>query len=105
MKFNKGKYRVLHLGKNNPMCQYRLEADLMESSSGEKGLGVLVDNKSYMIQQCALLANEANGILRCCVRFCTPQYKRDMELLEWVQWRATKMIKELKYLSYEERLI
>ncbi|GAB0207783.1 hypothetical protein GRJ2_003244000 [Grus japonensis] len=33
-----------------------------------------------------------------------PQYRRDMELLERVQRRATKMIGGLEHLSYEDRL-
>ena len=41
MKFHKGKCSILHLGRKNPMHQYRLEADVLESSSMEKGLGVL----------------------------------------------------------------
>ena len=39
-----------------------------------------------------------------CIQASGPQYRKDMELLERVQTRATRMIRGLEQLSYEERL-
>jgi len=47
------------------MHQCRLGTDLLQSSSAQRDLGVQVEDKLTMSQQCALVAKKANGILRC----------------------------------------
>ncbi|PKU47034.1 hypothetical protein llap_2640 [Limosa lapponica baueri] len=90
------------------------------------------DFKAWSVaNQCTLAAQKANRILACikrskasrsrevivplylalmrshleyCVELWSPQYRKDIYLLEWVQWRATKMIRWLEHLSYKDRL-
>ena len=42
--------------------------------------------------------------LEYCVQMWSPQYRRDVDLLERIQRRATKMIQGMEHLSYEDRL-
>jgi len=42
--------------------------------------------------------------LEYCIQLWSPQNKKDMDVLERVHRRATKIIKGLEYLSYEDRL-
>ena len=42
--------------------------------------------------------------LECCIQAWRPYLKKDIDTLERIQRRATKIILELRDLSYEERL-
>ena len=42
--------------------------------------------------------------LKYCIQLWSPQYRKHTDLLECVQRRATKVMQEMEYLSYEDRL-
>jgi len=64
-KFNKSKCQILHLGWGNPGYMYRLGDERLDNSLLERHLGVCVDGKLNMSQQCALAPRRASCILGC----------------------------------------
>ena len=42
--------------------------------------------------------------LEYCIQMWSPQYRRDVDLLECIQRRATKAIHGMEHLSYQDRL-
>ena len=69
-------------------------------------LGVIRRNIAYMKKKIIMPLYKAivRPYLEYCIQTWKPYHKRDIDTLERIQRRATKMIPELRDLSYEERL-
>lgn len=114
------KYKVLHLGQYNQRAQHSLGFIWLGSSCAPRDLGVLVDNKLTMSQQCVTAARDwilgwirggftsrgRDVIIPLCsvflrphlqyhTQFSSPQFKKDADRPERVQRKAIKMTKGL----------
>ena len=131
MEFNTDKCSVIHVGKNNIKHQYSLCNKVLKASSREADLGIIMNDSLKFSEQCNSVVKGANSILglirrtiknkskriitqlyktlvrpklEYCVQAWRPHLQKDICAIERVQHRATKMIKEIKALTYEERL-
>ena len=129
--FNATKCKVMHLGYQNLEQTYHLNGHALESSHREKDLGVIIDDKLKFHDHTAKAGKKANQILGVMKRsyntrdemtMCTlykaiviPHleygnairghfYQNDINKIESIQRRATKLISHLKDKTYEDRL-
>ena len=104
---------------------------ILEHVEKEKDLGILIDNKLKFTEHINLKINKANQILGCIkhtfkhmnkeifqllyksmVRphleygsvIWNPHFKKDQDAIERVQRRATRLVPEVRHLSYNDRL-
>lgn len=93
----------------------------LDSSSAERGEGVLIDSRLYLSQWCALAAKRANHVWDATQHsqivktafplvqpypdYCrAPQYEKYVKVHGSIQRRATKLVEGLDNLSYEKIL-
>ena len=131
MLFNFGKCKCLHTGHGNLDVNYKMDDTVLGTTVKEKDLGVTINADMKVSEQCGIAASKGNQILglirrnitykgqkliiplykaivrphlEYCIQAWRPYRKKDINTLERIQRRATKMIPELRDLSYEERL-
>ena len=134
MLFNTDKCKVMHLGNKNPCVKYELGGLELEYILEENDLGILITKDLKVRAQCSRAAKTTNRVLglmrgtftckdeqtiihlyksldRPHFEYCVhmvqawrPYLSKDIEMLEKVQRRSTKMVYGFNDLTYEQRL-
>ena len=131
MLFNVDKCKVMHFGYNNTLSSYYIGNTLLPTCTVERDLGVLIQDNLKVSDQCQKAANNANRILGMinrtfnhkskhlvgtlyislvrphldyCAQAWRPFLRKDIDLLEKVQRRASRMVQEFRGWSYDQRL-
>ena len=129
--FNTSKCKVMHLGKKNVKEKYTMQGSLLESTTAEKDIGVMIQESLKPSLHCAKTADKANGvlgqlsravlyrdsntfirlylvyvrpILEYCIQAVGPHTVADKQCLEKVQKRAVNMVSNIGKGSYSEKL-
>jgi ribonucleases P/MRP protein subunit RPP40 len=131
MLFNADKCTVMHMGRSNLKFDYRLGNNVLKNCEQERDLGVIINCNGKQSEQCNVAVKKANAILgmikrniefkskenvirlykslvrprlEFCVQAWSPYLKKDIDVIERVQRRATKLIEGYGKLSYADRL-
>ena len=129
--FHPDKCKTLHLGYNNRKKEYSLKGNKLKEVAEEKDLGIIITQDMKFKRHIAETVKKANKILGMIRRSITckdqeiimrfykslvrpildygsgiwnPYQKQDIEKIEKIQRRATKMIRGMRKLTYGERL-
>ena len=131
MPFNLDKCKVMHVGQRNDKAKYELLGKELDICTEEKDLGVIITNDLKPSKQCTHVEKKAQKILgyikrqfttrkeetiltlynalvrphlEYAVQFWSPSLRKDIEKLEKVQARATKLMPSIRHISYDRRL-
>ena len=131
MLFNFGKCKCLHIGPGNTSMNYEMGGTILSTTVKEKDLRVTMNANMKVSEQCRIAASKGNQVLgmirrnitykenslivplykaivrpqlEYCIQAWSPYLRKDIDMLEKIQRRATKLIPELRDLRYEERL-
>ena len=110
---------------------YEMGGTILSKTGKEKDLGVTMNANMKVSEQCRIAASKGNQVLgmirrnitykekslivplykaivrphlEYCIQAWSPYLRKDIDMLEKIQRRATKLIPELRDLRYEERL-
>jgi hypothetical protein len=125
------KCKIVHFGRNNPKFSYTLDSSPIQSSSGERDLGIFINHDLRWTNHISKITKKAEGVLaslnrafvsrspdiymklfktmvRPHLEFASPVWNphliKNIDKLETVQRRATRRISTIKLLPYSDRL-
>ena len=131
LKFNIAKCLVMHLGPNTKQLYSVGSSEHLSSVNETRDLGIWMDSALKFLMQCSKAANKAMQALgrikrtfkyitpqsflilyktyiRPHLEYCTPAWSpflaKDIDIIEKVQHRSTKLVVALADLPYEDRL-